>query len=121
MPLYEYRCASCSRTVEVIQKFSDKPLKKCEECGGKLEKLISASGFVLKGGGWYANAYQKPAGVKDGDQKSADKDGDAKKADRKPKDDAAAKGPEPKKPSREGGTDKAPAAPAEKLTGTTKR
>jgi putative FmdB family regulatory protein len=42
---------------EVLQKFSDAPLKKHQGCGGKVEKLISASGFQLKGSGWYATDY----------------------------------------------------------------
>ena len=49
MPIYEYRCTSCGHTLEVIQKFNDKPLKKCTECSGALEKLISRSAFQLKG------------------------------------------------------------------------
>ena len=42
---------------EVLQKFSDKPLKKCEECGGAVEKKISSSSFHLKGSGWYKDNY----------------------------------------------------------------
>ena len=57
MPIYEYRCTSCGTTLEVIQKFNDKPLKKCTECSGALEKLISRSAFQLKGGGWYNEGY----------------------------------------------------------------
>ena len=57
MPMYEYRCTSCGHTLEVIQKFNDKPLKKCTECSGALEKLISRSAFQLKGGGWYNEGY----------------------------------------------------------------
>lgn len=57
MPIYEYRCTSCGHTLEVIQKFNDKPLKKCTECSGLLEKLISRSAFQLKGGGWYNEGY----------------------------------------------------------------
>lgn len=57
MPIYEYRCTSCGHTLEVIQKFNDKPLKKCTECSGVLEKLISRSAFQLKGGGWYNEGY----------------------------------------------------------------
>lgn len=57
MPIYEYRCTSCGRTLEVIQKFDDKPLKKCTECSGALEKLISRSAFQLRGGGWYNEGY----------------------------------------------------------------
>jgi putative FmdB family regulatory protein len=63
MPLYEYRCKSCGQTFEVIQKFSDRPLKACRECSGSLEKLISRSSFQLKGGGWFIGDYSnsKPA------------------------------------------------------------
>jgi len=57
MPIYEYRCTACGHTLEVIQKFNDKPLKKCTECSGALEKLISRSAFQLKGGGWYNEGY----------------------------------------------------------------
>jgi putative FmdB family regulatory protein len=57
MPIYEYRCKSCGHTLEVIQKFNDKPLKKCTECSGALEKLISRAAFQLKGGGWYNEGY----------------------------------------------------------------
>ncbi len=57
MPIYEYRCTSCGHTLEVIQKLNDKPLKKCTECSGALEKLISRSAFQLRGGGWYNEGY----------------------------------------------------------------
>ena len=57
MPLYEYRCTKCNERVEVIQKFSDRLKTKCASCGGKLEKLLSAGGFVLKGSGWYKSDY----------------------------------------------------------------
>ncbi len=57
MPIYEYRCKSCGHTVEVIQRLSDRPLRKCAECQGDLEKLVSRSSFQLKGGGWFINDY----------------------------------------------------------------
>lgn len=59
MPLYEYCCASCGKKIEIIQKFSDDPLTSCEECGGKLEKLMSAPAIRFKGSGWYVNDYAK--------------------------------------------------------------
>src|SRR5206468_2639032 len=59
MPIYEYECAKCGKTIEVIQKMSDKPLKKHESCGGALTKLISASGFQFKGTGWYVTDYAR--------------------------------------------------------------
>ena len=57
MPIYEYSCKKCGKTIEVIQKFADAPLKKHEDCGGALTKLISASGFQFKGTGWYVTDY----------------------------------------------------------------
>jgi len=64
MPLYEYRCSKCSNVFEVIQKFSDTPLKKHQGCGGKVEKLISAPSFQFKGTGWYVTDYAKGSGAK---------------------------------------------------------
>ena len=62
MPIYEYECSKCGNTIEVIQKFSDKPLKKHKKCGCILTKLISAGGFRLKGTGWYVTDYgRKPS------------------------------------------------------------
>ena len=59
MPLYEYLCHSCGKKFEVIQKFSDEPLKIHEECGGEAERLISAPAFHFKGTGWYVTDYAK--------------------------------------------------------------
>ena len=59
MPLYEYRCQDCGETIEVIQKFSDSPLSKCEDCGGALERLLSPSAIQFKGSGWYVTDYGK--------------------------------------------------------------
>jgi putative FmdB family regulatory protein len=59
MPLYEYKCQSCGKKFEVIQKFSDEPLTTHPECGGPAEKLFSAPAFHLKGTGWYATDYAK--------------------------------------------------------------
>ncbi len=53
MPTYEYRCAKCGEDVEVWQSFSDAPLTKHDECGGKLQRVLSPAGIVLKGSGFY--------------------------------------------------------------------
>ena len=63
MPIYEYSCKKCGKTIEVIQKFNDPALKKHEGCGGALTKLISASGFQFKGTGWYVTDYAKKSGA----------------------------------------------------------
>ena len=55
MPTYEYRCAKCGEHVEVFQSFSEAPLSKHKSCGGKLAKVISPVGIVLKGSGFYRN------------------------------------------------------------------
>ena len=57
MPIYEYECTTCGNVEEALQKFSDKPLKKCKNCSGKLHKLVSQSTFHLKGTGWYVTDY----------------------------------------------------------------
>lgn len=53
MPAYDYRCAKCSEDFEVFQPFSEEPLKKHPGCGGKVTKVMSAAGIVLKGSGFY--------------------------------------------------------------------
>ena len=59
MPIYEYQCQACGHQLEVLQKVSDAPLKKCPECGKpKLQKLMSAPSFRLKGGGWYETDFK---------------------------------------------------------------
>ncbi len=59
MPLYEYQCKKCKHRFEKIQKFSDKMLKKCPECGGPIEQMISAPAVQFKGSGWYVTDYAK--------------------------------------------------------------
>lgn len=59
MPIYAYKCKRCDEEFEEIQKISAAPLKKHEDCGGKLEKLLSLSSFQLKGEGWYRDGYSK--------------------------------------------------------------
>lgn len=59
MPIYEYQCEKCGHQLEAIQKMSDEPLTECPACGElALKKLISASGFRLKGGGWYETDFK---------------------------------------------------------------
>jgi len=72
MPLYEYKCASCGKTFEVIQKFADEPLKVHPECGGEVVRLFSAPAFATD----YA---KKSNGGSDSRSKS--------ESDSKPKDD----------------------------------
>ena len=58
MPIYEYQCRNCG-TFEHSQSIKDKPLRKCPRCRHVVKKLVSASSFQLKGGGWYSDGYAK--------------------------------------------------------------
>lgn len=62
MPLYEYQCKKCGHRFERIQRFSDPLVKKCPECGGKVEQVISAPAVQFKGSGWYVTDYAKKPG-----------------------------------------------------------
>ena len=59
MPIYEYLCSKCGTTFEKIEKFSAEPLKVHEDCGGEVERLLSAPAFQFKGTGWYVTDYAK--------------------------------------------------------------
>jgi putative FmdB family regulatory protein len=103
MPFYEYQCSVCSHHVEVLQKISDAPLRKCPDCGkSTMQRLISAPVFRLKGAGWYETDFKSEgeqkrniAGGEEAEAKASDKSdgkeskeaaaaGDAKPADSKP-------------------------------------
>jgi len=68
VPLYEYRCKNCEHQFEKIQSFSAPEEKECPECGGPVEKLLSAPAVQFKGSGWYVTDY---AGKGSGAKKSA--------------------------------------------------
>lgn len=55
MPTYTYRCSNCGVSFDRIQKFTDKPLTRCPECKGKVNRVPQASAVVFKGSGWYIN------------------------------------------------------------------
>jgi putative FmdB family regulatory protein len=56
MPIYEYQCPKCG-VVEVMQRITEDPLKRCPNCKSKVERIMSRSSFILKGSGWYATDY----------------------------------------------------------------
>ena len=108
MPNYEYLCTKCGHRFEQIRKFSDKQLRKCPECGGVIEQVISAPAVQFKGSGWYVNDYAKKGAASassssssEGDSSSAElkeakdskdtKGSKETKKDEKPKSDTAHK------------------------------
>jgi len=75
MPLYEYECEKCGHRFEKIQKFSDKMVKKCRDCGGVVEQMISAPAVQFKGSGWYVTDYAKKSSApSDGGGKESKKE-----------------------------------------------
>jgi putative FmdB family regulatory protein len=107
VPLYEYQCKKCKHKFEKIQKFSDRPIKKCPECGGPVDKIQHAPNVQFKGSGWYVTDYggksdkskddggaekgssdkagseKKEATAKEDGAKSKDKDSSSKKSEPK--------------------------------------
>jgi putative FmdB family regulatory protein len=71
MPLYEYLCKKCGHRFEEIKKFSDKQPKKCPECGGVIEQVISAPAVQFKGSGWYVTDYAKKSSSSTGTSSSS--------------------------------------------------
>ena len=98
MPLYEYECKKCHHRFEKIQSFSAPHTKKCPDCGGAVEQVISAPAVQFKGSGWYVTDYAKkasmpPAGSGDAGSKgdSGGKSESASKSDSDSKSDSSSK------------------------------
>jgi putative FmdB family regulatory protein len=73
VPTYEYECRRCPRVFEVRQRISEPALTKCDRCGGPVHRLLAATPFILKGGGWYVTDYPSEARKKALSSESGDK------------------------------------------------
>ncbi|PYV62523.1 MAG: transcriptional regulator [Acidobacteria bacterium] len=78
MPLYEYECQKCGHRFERIQLFSARMVKKCPECGGKVEQMISAPAVQFKGSGWYVTDYAKKGSAGSSSKAEAESKADSK-------------------------------------------
>jgi putative FmdB family regulatory protein len=96
MPIYEYECQKCKSHSEAFQKVGDKLLTKCKKCGGRLEKMISASAIQFKGTGWYVTDYAGKATK--GDKSESESSSETK--EKKPKDSSPAKTSDKTSPSK---------------------
>ena len=89
MPTYEYTCKRCGENIEVFQSFSEKPLRKHQECGGELQKVFHARGVVFKGSGFYStdsrsstvNKKSEPAKKADSSKSDSSKGDSPKKSE----------------------------------------
>ena len=84
MPIYEYECKKCRHRFERIQKFSDKPVTRCPECGGKVEQVLHAPAVQFKGSGWYVTDYARRGSAAQGESKSEAKAEEKTEAKPKP-------------------------------------
>jgi putative FmdB family regulatory protein len=92
MPLYEYECKKCHHRFERIMKYSDRPVKKCPDCGGPVEQTITAPAVQFKGSGWYVTDYaKKSSGTASSNGDSKSKDEAASKKESGFKDESASK------------------------------
>jgi putative FmdB family regulatory protein len=89
MPLYEYECKKCHHRFEKIQKFSDPHVKRCPECGGSIEQVISAPAVLFKGSGWYVTDYAKKSPAASSSSNSSNGDSPSKKEDKSKSEDSA--------------------------------
>lgn len=80
MPIYEYQCSTCGHTFEVLQRFSDEPIKECCRCSASVQRLISPPALVFKGGGWYVNEFPSKDREKGIQGEKGNGDGAGKKA-----------------------------------------
>ena len=78
MPIYEYQCQNCGHHFEKLESISAEPTKHCPKCNkDQARRLISASGFQLKGDGWYVSEYKKkPKSDSSKSSESSDKKSD---------------------------------------------
>lgn len=61
MPIYVYRCPSCSFDFDRMLKVEDRDQAQlCPKCETEAIRRISGGHFELKGGGWYKDGYAKP-------------------------------------------------------------
>ena len=92
MPIYEYQCRQCHEVFEIFHKIDENGKVTCPKCLGPAKRLISATNFVLKGSGFYANDYPSKSRKegkktekteKEGTEKGQSGKGEEKKTEKK--------------------------------------
>jgi putative FmdB family regulatory protein len=79
MPTYQYACPDCDYEFETVQKFTDKPLKRCPRCGKRrVHRVITNVAVSFKGSGWYITDSKKADEAKRGKAKGEDTSTDGK-------------------------------------------
>ncbi len=74
MPTYNYYCNDCGTHFSYFQKMSESPISNCENCGGKVKRLITGgTGLIFKGSGFYLTDYKNSQKSTDDNSKSNQK------------------------------------------------
>lgn len=83
MPVYEYQCNACGHAFEEWQKITEAAIKTCPSCAkDAVERLISQTAFMLKGGGWYKDLYSSGKAKPDSKSDSGSKESSADSGDK---------------------------------------
>ena len=96
MPTYEYECKKCGERFDVVQSFTDEPLKRHKGgCGGSVKRVFGSVGISFKGSGFYKtdnrSSSSKSSSSTESKSESSDTKSDSKsetksepKSDKKP-------------------------------------
>ena len=91
MPTYNYYCSDCDTHFSYFQKMSESPISSCENCGGKVKRLITGgTGLIFKGSGFYLTDYKNSQKSIDDNSKSTQKKNENSKPVEKEKNKATA-------------------------------
>jgi len=85
MPIYEYKCEN-GHVFDAIQKMTDEPLTKCEECGAPAARVLTPPAIHFKGSGFHNTDYGTKrgggnGGSESGGEKSSSGSGGESKSD----------------------------------------
>src|SRR5436305_8209102 len=75
MPIYEYKCEN-GHVFDAIQKMTDEPLAKCEECGAPAARVLTPPAIHFKGSGFHNTDYGTKRGGGNGASEGGEKSGD---------------------------------------------
>ena len=95
MPTYEYGCSN-GHTFEVEQRITEEPLKRCKVCKAKVQRLLSAPRFILKGGGWYSDGYSGSGSGSKGESGKTESSGSTSESKSETKSDSKSSGSDKK-------------------------
>ena len=71
MPIYEYRCEN-GHLFEVMQKITDDPVTRCEECGAPVQRVFHPVAVHFKGSGFYNTDYGTARRKREMDRSASD-------------------------------------------------